>query len=218
MLTMRDSAPMNGVRDLLRKGTVGEVHGITFGGQHPLNLASRPKWYFEPGMHGGTINDIGVHAVDGLPWITGLSWARAEAARCWNAFAPEHPHFGDAAQMMLTMGNGCGVIGDVSYFMPGTYTLPHYWRMTFFGRRGIVEASATMKEIHVALEGDREPRAYPVPAGRPGGYLRAFLNDIRGEARPGDLDTEAVLRSTRATLWVQRAADEGLHGVDLSRL
>lgn len=216
MLTMRDSAPMNGVRTLLREGRIGEVHGITFGGQHPLNPGTRPKWYFEPGMHGGTINDIGIHALDGLPWITGLSWTRVEAARCWNAFVPEHPHFGDAAQMMLTMSNGCGVIGDVSYFMPGGSSLPYYWRMTFFGRRGIIEASATMKEIHLSLEGDLTPRALPLPEGSPGGYLRAFLNDIAGASLPGDLDTGEVLRSALTTLTVQQAADEGMRGVKLA--
>ncbi|MFH1571023.1 MAG: Gfo/Idh/MocA family oxidoreductase, partial [Gemmatimonadota bacterium] len=62
MLTMRDAGQMRKVRELLAAGAIGQVHAITFGGQHPLLLGSRPGWYFEPGMHGGTINDIGIHA------------------------------------------------------------------------------------------------------------------------------------------------------------
>ena len=106
MLTMRDSRQMNGMRNLIRDGAIGEVHAISFGGQHPLNLGSRAKWYFEPGKHGGTITDIGIHAIDALPWMTGLEFVTINAARCWNAFAPEFPHFEDGGQMMLTMNNG----------------------------------------------------------------------------------------------------------------
>ena len=135
MLSMRDHGQTIGARKLIREGAIGEIHAISFGGQHPLMLGKRPGWYFEEGKHGGTINDLAIHAIDCLPWITGLEFETANAARCWNAFAPEYPHFHDGAQMMLTMDNGCGVLGDVSYFMPDKagYSLPFYWRYTFWG-------------------------------------------------------------------------------------
>ena len=71
MLTMRDAAAFIGARNLIQAGRIGEVHAIAFGGQHPLLLGSRPGWYFEQGKHGGTITDIGIHAIDALPWVTG---------------------------------------------------------------------------------------------------------------------------------------------------
>ncbi|MCP4516547.1 MAG: EamA family transporter, partial [Delftia sp.] len=43
---------------------IGAVQTMSMSGQHPLRLGERPAWYFEPGRHGGTITDIGVHAVD----------------------------------------------------------------------------------------------------------------------------------------------------------
>jgi predicted dehydrogenase len=211
MLDMRDSAQMIGVRNLIRSGLVGEIHAITFGGQHPLLLGTRPAWYFEPGQHGGTLNDIAIHAVDALPWITGLDFAQINAARTWNAFAADYPHFQDAGQMMLTMDNGCGVLGDVSYFMPDSmgYTLPHYWRMTFWGRNGIVESSATMDHILVALASERAPRREALPPGNPAGYLTAFLHDIAGATHEGELTTASVLRATRLALEIQQVADHG---------
>ncbi len=217
MLTMRDSACVIGARDLIRRGEIGEVHAVAFGGQHPLLLGSRPGWYWEPGKHGGTINDIGIHAADALPWITGLRFATVNAARCWNAFAPERPHFQDGAQMMLTMNNGCGVLGDVSYFMPdgAGYSLPFYWRMTFFGREGILEIATTVKEVRLVRKEDRELRSLPLPAGNPGGYLTAFLNDIRGAVREGALHTDEVIRSSRVALAIQKAADENAHDVQI---
>ena len=217
MFDLRDSAPFIGARDLVRQGTIGEVHAISFGGQHPLRLGTRPGWYFEPGKHGGTINDIAIHAIDLIPWITGLEFATVNAARCWNAFALEYPHFKDAAQVMLTMTNGCGVLGDVSYFMPdgAGYSLPMYWRMTFFGRGGIIETSATAEKIMVATAKASSPEELPVPAAAPGGYLKSFMDDIAGSTGDDALTTESVLRAARVALMAQHAADAGLHEVGL---
>jgi predicted dehydrogenase len=213
MLNMRDGAQYIGVRNLVRQGLIGQVHAISFGGQHPLLLdagpASRAAWYFEPGKHGGTINDIGIHALDAIPWITGQRFARVNAARSWNAFAETYPHFKDAAQMMLTMDDGCGVLGDVSYSSPNSsgYRLPFYWRLTLWGRKGVIETSATATEITVALDGEPGTRSLSLPAGNPGGYLKAFVHDIQGASDRDELSTADVLRASRVALIVQWAAD-----------
>ena len=217
MLDMRDEAPFIGARDLVQQGTIGEVHAISFDGQHPLLLASRPSWYFEPGKHGGTINDIGIHAFDIIPWIIGVRYEMVTAARCWNALATGYPHFQDGGQLMLTMANGCGVLGDVSYFAPDSsgYALPFYWRMTFWGRRGVLGTSINARESVLALDGETGARAMPLPAANPGGYLRSFLRDIDGRVTDGELCTEQVLRAARVALTVQRAADQNLCRVPL---
>lgn len=209
MLDMRDTPQMLGLRAMLRSGRIGEIHAISFGGQHPLLLGTRPAWYFEPGQHGGTINDIAIHAIDALPWLTGLDFTQINAARTWNAFAAAYPHFQDAGQMMLTLNNGCGVLGDVSYFMPDSmgYTLPHYWRMTFWGRQGLLETSATADHILVALNGEKTPRQEPLPPGNPAGYLTAFLHEIAGTTAEGELTTAAILRATRFALEIQQVAE-----------
>lgn len=218
MLTMRDSGQFLKVRELIRDDAIGEIHAITFGGQHPLLLGSRADWYFEPGMHGGTINDIGIHAIDAIPWLTGLRFSRVEAARCWNAFPASSPHFEDGAQMMLTLENGAGVVGDVSYFMPDKagYSLPQYWRTTFWGRRGLIETASASDSVCLVRDGDAQPQHLPAAPAATGGYFRAFRQDIAGEPPgAGELDTTAVLRSARLALRVQEAADRGLTRVDL---
>ena len=203
---------------MVRQGVIGEIHAISFGGQHPLFLGTRPAWYFEPGKHGGTINDIAIHAIDAIPWITGLRFAAVNAARCWNAFAVDFPHFEGAGQMMLTMENGCGVLGDVSYFVPDSlgYSIPFYWRMTFWGREGVIETSRVANEIALALNGAREVRSEPLPDGHPAGYLRSFIHDVGGELDEDELCTEHVLRATRIALTIQKAADTKAREVALS--
>ena len=219
MLTQRGLGCMAGARDLIRGGTIGEIHAISFGGQHPLNLGARADWYFEPGKHGGTITDIAIHAVDVIPWITGRSFERVVAARCWNAFAPEYPHFKDGAQMMLAMDNGCGVLGDVSYFMPNSagYTLPFYWRITFWGRGGVLEVGHRAEGIQVAVDGDKTLSRRPAPEGEPGSYLHSFVRDLRGEVVEGDLDTPTLIQSSRTAIAIQNAADGNAHDVALAQ-
>lgn len=215
MLDMRDRPQLHGLRAMIRDDLIGEIHAINFGGQHPLLLGNRAGWYFEPGKHGGTINDIAIHAIDVIPWITGLSFSGIQAARTWNAFAPAYPHFHDAAQVMLTMDNGCGVLGDVSYFMPNSmgYTHSLYWRMTFWGRKGVVETSMTSDQIMVAVDGEENPRYEPLPAGNPGGYLQAFFDDIHG--KNPDLNTQTILSSARTVLQIQAAANKQKEGISL---
>ena len=217
MLDMRDGSRVIGARNIIREGAIGEVHAISFNGQHPLMYGTRPGWYFEEGKHGGTINDIAIHTFDCLPWITGLDFDTVLAARCWNAFAEQAPHMKDAAQMMMSMSNGCGVLGDVSYFAPNSmgYSYPFYWRMTFWGRKGVLETSANNERIALALDGEKEMRHVELPPDNPGGYLDSFLADLAGAPRPGGLATADVLRASRLALTVQAVADENRRDVSL---
>ncbi len=216
MLTQRGSKTSDGLRRLISQRRLGDIHAITFGGQHPLNLDSRPSWYFEPGRHGGTITDIFVHAADSIPWITGHAFDRVLAARCWNALAPQYPHFEDGAQLMVTLDNGCGVIGDVSYFMPskGGYSLPYYWRTTFFGSEAIAEISAVSDTIDLTVEGIVNSIA---PEGtEPENYLSSFLADLDGSPSSGSLTTDEVIRATRTAIRVQEAADNSRFNISLA--
>lgn len=119
--------------------------------------------------------------------------------------------------MMLTMENGCGVLGDVSYFMPDSmgYTLPLYWRMTFWGRQGVLETSTNSDHIWVALNGEKEPRKEALPAGNPAGYLHAFLRDIAGTSQGDELTTASIVQSARIALTIQQVADQGASGKTL---
>ena len=217
MLDLRNMAPFIGLRKMVREGLIGPVHAVCIGGQHPLSLGSRPGWYFEPDKHGGTITDIGIHAMDVIPWITGLKFSAINAARCWNAFASDYPHFKDGAQVMLTMDNGCGVLGDFSYFMPDDigYSHPGYWRTTLFGRTGTLETAINRQEITLAQAGVKELASVPLPPGNPGGYFESFLRDIRGEADGEGPTTESVLAAMRTVVMIQKAADTGAREVVL---
>jgi predicted dehydrogenase len=210
LLDLRDTAVFLTMRRVIREGAIGEVHTVLFTAQHPLMFGTRPAWYFEPGKHGGTINDIAIHATDLIPWLTAREIEGVVAARAWNARLPQHPHFQDAAQVMLRLDNNGGAFGDVSYLSPDElgYTAPQYWRVTCHGSDGVVEADYSATSVSLAARGDKTVREIALDPAKPDGCLEAFMNEIAGRIEPGALTTADVLRASRVALLAQQTADQ----------
>lgn len=217
-LTLRFSAGIRNLRDMIADGTLGEIGCINMTAQHPLQYGSRPMWYFEEGKHGGTINDIAIHGVDLVRFVTGMGVKNVTAARTWNHFAKQEPDFRDCGQFMAELENGAGFTADVSYAAPAScgFSLETYWRMTFWGTKGVAEYkmkgagkagidSDTAVLLQVALEGSSgfapvELKSYNVTG------LGEFVREISGET---DLliDTAEVIRTSREVLTIQAAAE-----------
>lgn len=208
MLDLRYHKNVQPVRDFIKSGKLGEVHAIFFSGQHPLLYGTRAGWYFEEGKHGGTINDIAIHGIDFVEYITGLSMKKVIGARCWNAFATEVPSFKDCAQFMVELSNGAGLMADVSYAAPNSsgYTLPFYWRFTIWGTKGVMEFTVGPNDITVALDGKPEAETISVPDVDPGDCLSVFVDELKGKGT--DINTSTVIKATRATLTIQKHADQ----------
>ena len=178
---------------------------------HPL-LGTRPAWYFEPGIQGGTLCDIAAHVMDFLPWLTGVDIGAVDYARTWNAKAAAAPHFEDCAQFVMRLENGAGVLGDVSYLAPEGcgYTISNYWKITVHGTRGFAETSCTSPGVTIADDEAKAPLTLPPSASKPGGWLEDFLADVGGAPRPQGLDTDHVLAAMRWALDLQSHADRRL--------
>jgi hypothetical protein len=54
----------------------------------------------------------------------------------------------------------------------------------------------------------------PTADPKPGGYLEAFLSEMRGESHVGLTQAE-IFRASRVTLKAQETADQGLLNVEL---
>ncbi len=198
------------LRKKIQEGAIGQVRTINITGQHPLMLKKRPGWYFEPGKHGGTINDIGVHAIEAVQWLTNGDVVEVTGARVWNGKASATPWFKDCAQFMLRLSNDVGVIGDVSYLSPdaGGFGQPQNWRIIVHGDNGVLECNSTEPSLTIATAKDKKPRSLKCPANLESSYLKDFLQEIKGEPKPFQITTPYVLRTTRAALQVQQAADQ----------
>lgn len=210
-LDCRGQASFRLAREIIRAGEIGDVTSVHIDAQHPLLLGTRPGWYFEPGKHGGTINDIGIHAFDFVPWMTGQNWDHVTSARSWNGKAREFPHFHDCAQLMATLANGAGVLADFSYLAPDKlgYQLPHYWRLFIHGTSGVLETHLLAKEVTIIRDDSAAPEVRTAASGQTRAYLDDFLNEMHGRAELADLKSADALRASRLALKAQALADSG---------
>ncbi len=218
-LTMRFSKGMKTIKELIESGELGEIGCVNMTAQHPLMYGTRPMWYFEEGKHGGTINDIAIHGIDLIRFLTGLGLKNVTCARTWNHFSTEVKSFKDCGQFMIELDNGAGFIGDVSYAAPAScgFSLETYWRITIWGTKGVVEYklkggnkevgidSSDGSLLQIALDGSSEGfvvcdgEAYPTTG------MEEFLKDINGENSINS--TESVLKTCRDILTIQAYAD-----------
>ncbi|HSI16045.1 MAG TPA: Gfo/Idh/MocA family oxidoreductase [Chthoniobacter sp.] len=207
-LDSRDYAAPRKLREIILSGEIGDVVSMHIDGQHPLIPNTRPGWYFEAGKHGGTINDIGIHAFDFVPWMTGHQWGEFRAVRSWNGKARQFPHFEDCAQFMATLDNGAGVLCDFSYLAPDTlgYQLPHYWHLLVHGTRGLAETYLFAKEVTVIKDSSAAPDSIPVGENRTRGYLEDFLQELSGQTPATGFTSASCLKASRLALTVQASA------------
>ena len=207
MLDMPDQPMVATATDAIRSGVIGKVNNIIFEGQHPLMYGTRPGWYFEEGKHGGVINDIAIHGIDWCRFITGSDVEEVVGARCWNFYADKEPDFLDSAQFVVKMGNGAGVMADISYAAPDVqlFGLPSYWHFRVWGELGMLEFSLNLPDVILYAKGESGGRVLPAkPVEKT--YLDSFLEALNN---PADIAacTRENLATARQTLMIQKAAD-----------
>jgi predicted dehydrogenase len=204
MLDLRYIAQSIKAQEIIKSGELGEVRNIAFNGQHCIDYAHRPSWYFEEGMHGGTINDLAIHGIDLVRMISGLEISSIDAARVWNSYAYKHKDFKDSAIFMARLSNGGGLLADVSYSAPTqVFSMPTYWEFRFWCEKGLLTFSYTDKSVTVYKEGTSEPIKYICDEYK-SDYLTEFISQI-GSGRCAM--TENILSSTECALRIQRIAD-----------
>ncbi|HRJ70942.1 MAG TPA: Gfo/Idh/MocA family oxidoreductase [Terrimicrobiaceae bacterium] len=193
------------LKSVIEGGEIGRLCTLAISAQHPLRLESRAGWYFEPGQHGGTINDIGVHVFDLVPWLSGQPWKQILLAREWNAKAATFPHFKDCAQFNAITTDGLSCYADVSYLAPDTlgYELPQYWRVTAHGTKGLAEMSYGISGVQIATDRDAAVRKIFVSENTSSCYLQDFLDEISGHPSQVGLTTMRVLSASRWALEAQ---------------
>ncbi|MBE6688739.1 MAG: Gfo/Idh/MocA family oxidoreductase [Ruminococcaceae bacterium] len=202
MLDLRYCTPAMEVKAMIEDGVIGDVKTVNFTGQHCLDYGNRPAWYFEEGKQGGTINDIAIHGIDLIRFMTGKNLTKVNFAKCWNAFATQEPDFKDGGQFIIEM-DGISVTSDVTYSAPKfSGTLPTYWEFCIWGTEGMI--SFNLAEECIKLY-KGEKTVIPCPA-KPMDYLNAFMKEIKGEKTI--MDTKGVLDSQRQTLLIQQFADK----------
>ena len=153
-------------------------------------------------MHGGTINDIGIHALDICEFLLDCELKSLDFAESWNTFEKE-PHFQDGSRFAFTMDNGCRCMGEVSYFAPDIsgFSTPFYWRFTIWGEKGVMEFNYNDAGINVAFSGIEGMQKFD-GAVNPNTDFHSFLAEIDGKMPA--LNSRNILRISRKCLELQQ--------------
>ncbi len=202
MLDLRYMSQIPKVCEIIGSGALGKIVNVTFTGQHCLDYGNRPQWYFEEGKHGGTLNDIAIHGIDVIRYITGKNLTKIDCARTWNAFADKEPAFEDCGQFMVRMDD-VSIMADVSYAAPKfNGIMPTYWDFHFWGTEGMLTFNLCTDDIHIFKT---EEEVIACEAAKPG-YLKHFVQETQGIKTM--MNTKDILASQRQVLQIQKAADE----------
>lgn len=187
-------------KELIAKGEIGKVLNASFTGQHCLNYGKRPAWYFEDGKHGGTINDIAIHGVDIVRFVTGKDLTKVCYAETKNAFANKEPDFKDMGHFVCEFDD-MTLMADVSYSAPPFEgTLPTYWSFCFWGTEGMISFNYALDELHIYKEKENIIKCEPIAID----HLSELKLQINGE--PSLMNTKDVLLSQRQVLTIQETS------------
>ncbi len=213
-LSLRSSPAIQTARKLVQDGEIGEITNGIVTGYHGLNYRSgRPDWYFEEGAQEGTINDLMVHGVDSIQWITGIEIAEVLSAHTAHFEPKSVPFFQDVAMASFKLANEAGVFIDASYKTPEGHSSP--WTFHFIGTEGALEIDLGRK---IVLRKDNQAeREVPPRMLNDTNFVNDIVAEISGRSDYEPLlTTRECLDSTAKTLAAQQAADEGLANVKLS--
>lgn len=203
MLDLRYMPSAVTAKRIYESGKYGKICNISFDGQHCIDYANRPSWYFEKGMHGGTVNDLGIHGVDLVRHIFGVEFLKTDFADVRNRYAYRHKDFCDCAIFVCTVSGGAKVMADVSYSAPANQSaISTYWQFRCWMEKGMMLFSWNSSDVTV-YDSDGNAVTYAGTVSE-GDYLSDFVSEIR---QGGNSFTESVIASSKACLGIQAAAD-----------
>jgi predicted dehydrogenase len=189
----------------LQQGEIGGIVSCVFAGPHALGYGSRPRWYFEPGNHGGIINDLMGHGVDYVRWVTGRPATHVLSATQACVGAPQEPRFQTLGEAHYLLAEGATVFGHVNYLAPAAH--PAGWRFVFTGTEG----DAIVDERGMCLRRAGRPDKRVAPGSPEPGRRHPFSDFLQylSDGSPPLRTTAEALECSLATLVAQRAADTG---------
>jgi len=189
----------------LQQGEIGRIVGCVFSGPHGLHCGSRPQWYFQPGLHGGIINDLIGHGVDYVRWVTGHRATQVLSASVARVGVPQAPDFQTLGEAHLLCEGGATAFGQVSYLVPEGHGAG--WQFALTGTEG--DAFVDEQGLRLRRAGRPERRIEPgAPEPRWEHPFTDFAHYLTDGEQPLRTTTE-VLECSLATLTAQCAADTG---------
>jgi predicted dehydrogenase len=136
---------------LVKAGAIGRVIQTIQLAPHQIHPETRPEWFWDPALYGGTLCDLGSHQADEFVYFTGSTVADVTISQVANINHPQRPKFQDFGDMIVHGNGGSG-----------------YFRVDWFTPDGL-GAFGDERSFILGTEGYMEMRKTIDITGRPGG-------------------------------------------------
>jgi predicted dehydrogenase len=204
LLDKRFYAPTLAAKTIVESGELGEIALAWASGPHRLRRETRPDWMFRHATYGGILNDLCIHDIDLLLWLTGAKSGQVQGL-AGNRAHPDLPEFQDYGQVLLRTGNGTLATCEAHWFSPEAAPYHGDYRMVLTGTEGTAELRWVQDELLVATN-RRPPEIRPLPPA--GSVAGDFFDALLSGNEPG-VRGEDVLTATRVALLAQTHANSG---------
>lgn len=205
LLDKRFYPPTVAARAIIESGELGELALAWASAPHRLKRETRPKWMWRRAQYGGVLNDLCIHDVDLLIWLTGATSGHVQG---WagNRGHGDLPEFEDYGQMFLRLGEGMIATSESHWFSPDAAPYHGDYRMVLTGTQGTAELRWVQNELEVATN-QRGPELRPLP---PAGSVAGDFFDAILEGREPLVRAEEALTATRVALLAQTTVNQGV--------
>jgi len=128
---------------LVKSGAIGRVVQTLQLAPHRVNENTRPEWFWDPELYGGTLCDLGSHQADEFVFFTGSTTVEVAASKVANVNYRHRPKFQDFGDMMFHGDKGFGYF-RVDWLTPGGVSAFGDERTFILGTEGYIELRKTV--------------------------------------------------------------------------
>jgi predicted dehydrogenase len=194
---------------MVKEGSIGRVVQTLQLAPHIINPSTRPDWFWDQALYGGTLCDLGSHQADEFVAMTGSTTVEVTMSRVANVNHPDRPKFQDFGEMMFRGDKGFGYF-RVDWFTPQGLGVFGDERTFVLGTEGYIEMRKTIDITgrpggdHLLIVDRKSPR-YIDCKNLPLTFGRQFVGDIVNRTHIAQ-DQAAALLATELVLKGQKNA------------
>ena len=205
MFEKRLWAPTRALSGLLAASDLGSLALAAASSPHRLRRDTRPAWMFDPARYGGILNDLAIHDIDLLLWLSGARAGQVQGF-AGNLANRDLPDFADYGQVHLRTEAGLLATIEVHWHSPEAAPYHGDYRLLLTGTEGTADVRWARDELTVTTH-RTPPRSIPLPPAC--SVVEDFFVAIATGAAPV-IRTHEVLTATRVALLAQDTVNQGV--------
>jgi predicted dehydrogenase len=205
MLSMRRLPAFREAKYLIEQGCIGDV--LLLNTRKSYKWGSRPAWFNNRALYGGTWPWVGIHNLDMAHFLAGRHAVSCQATH-HNAAHPDFPHCEDICCGIFLLEGGIPMTASVDYLRhENSNTHGDDW-CRVVGSRGTVEVFASEHRLVLNTEGQSSELVFDQAA------CPTYLEIIEQMRQPSLCFDNTAFQLTRSVLMARDVADRATQQYD----